>query len=382
MPAPIHIIRTLFVALFLLGLILPVLLTDHRREPPPNADLPVAITQKVPFTPAWMRTLVERGDEARRRFSLTFWGRDTLLQWVGNLKLHGFRTARWNPQTLRGKEGWLFLQTEQVDDTVAIWRGAITLKPGEVEKITRSLVAWRDWLALRGIDFLILLAPNKLTIHSEFAPDWLKQAEDGMAATLVASWREAGLDVIDLTPALKEAAQDGPLYHRTDTHWNARGAYTGYLALMRHPWFSSRGLDPLGEEAFQRISKLSPGGDLAHPLRENPALMETIESFRARHPTSADYEGRLHQREGLTRFTNPEINGPRLFTVNDSFMHAVANFLQSHTSELQMWWMTRYIFPAEAIESAAPDLVVFEVVERFLPLLIHLSPPQADDTQP
>jgi len=382
MTAPIQIVRILFVALFVGGLALPAILTDYGSEMPQTADMlaEVEVTTKVPLTPGWLQDRLRELDAARRKFSSTFWGRDTLMRAIGHWKLAGFDSARWNRHTMRGRDGWLFLQNHLPDDPIGLFRGTTTFSDNEIADLTSRLVAWRDWFAERGMDFLILVTPNKITIYPEHAPDWLSPQSSMLRTRLVEAWRAAGLEVVDLAPALLAAREGGQLYHRTDTHWNARGAFAGYRELLQHSWFAERGIQPLTHDDFRESVYESTGGDLTRPLEKHPLLVEQVVQYERVQPDLAPYRMTPHRYDHTTHVHNPSLGqeAPRVYTINDSYMHGLEPFLFHHFRELMSWWTFRYQIPHQEIELEQPDLVILQVLERFLPVLMELPPPPSN----
>jgi alginate O-acetyltransferase complex protein AlgJ len=93
----------------------------------------------------------------------------------------------------------------------------------------------RDWLAQRGIGYVVLVVPDKATIYPEHLPTWVRQVDpttrlDRLYAAL-GEYPEIAAP--DLRPALHAAKARGRLYFKTDSHWNYAGATVGYAALMQ-----------------------------------------------------------------------------------------------------------------------------------------------------
>jgi len=62
---------------------------------------------------------------------------------------------------------------------------------------------------------------HRLMLAGPGGPD--QYARDRPQREIAALCEHAGIPVVDLLPALREAADAGPVYHPRDTHWNARG---------------------------------------------------------------------------------------------------------------------------------------------------------------
>jgi len=140
-----------------------------------------------------------------------------------------------NEQVYRGRSGWLFFRPA-VDHLT----GPAFLDGRELARAAESASEWeeprqpdpmpailqfRDQLAERGIELLLMPVPVKAAIHPEqlsgrYAADGETVSNPSFAAFL-ARLADQQIRVLDPTPLLAEARESGgePLYLRTDTHW-------------------------------------------------------------------------------------------------------------------------------------------------------------------
>src|SRR4029077_10039045 len=72
--------------------------------------------------------------------------------------------------------------------------------------------------------------------------------------------------VLDLRPALQQAKPSERLYHRTDTHWNDRGAYVAYAAILSSLTDALPALRPVSLDAFETRHLRRDGLDLARTM--------------------------------------------------------------------------------------------------------------------
>src|SRR5262249_29117353 len=86
--------------------------------------------------------------------------------------------------------------------------------------------------------------------------------------------RPGGVPLLDLRGPLREAKARERVFHRTDTHWNERGAFAAYQAVGNAlaGWFPQ--VRPLPRSAFASVSTVTPGGDLAVMLGLSALLPE------------------------------------------------------------------------------------------------------------
>src|SRR6185436_13342117 len=93
----------------------------------------------------------------------------------------------------------------------------------------------RDWLAARGIGYVVVVVPEKFTIYPEYLPAWIARSPlpspyDRVRAAVE---RDGRVTFVDLRAPLLAAKARERLYFQTDSHWNYNGAVVGYAELMR-----------------------------------------------------------------------------------------------------------------------------------------------------
>jgi alginate O-acetyltransferase complex protein AlgJ len=162
-----------------------------------------------------------------------------------------------------GKDGWLFYAREGVIDNY------VGAAPFTVEELS----SWKNYLERRrsvvqaaGAKYLFVVAPDKPAIYPEELPDWIR--EKLSAATRLDQLLEylrankSPVEVLDLRPALRAAKSEGLVYFPQDTHWNGRGYYYAYRAILDSLGTSFPGLkaQELGND-LKIVTKQWGGGD-------------------------------------------------------------------------------------------------------------------------
>ena len=144
--------------------------------------------------------------------------------------------------TIVGKDGWLFYNSENSLDgsNIGQYKGMAAFTDEELRQAAESLEATQSWCEENGIEFVLMICPNKERMYSEYMPD---QYIPGIAADrcntdqLIEYLREntdirvvwAYEDLLEY----KETHPDNPVYYHLDTHWNYMGGYIGARALLR-----------------------------------------------------------------------------------------------------------------------------------------------------
>lgn len=134
-----------------------------------------------------------------------------------------------NEQAYLGREGWLFLRADFDHVTGPGFLEARVLRSAHLEgsraadPLPAILALDRD-LAARGVELIVMPTPVKPTVHPEF----LRADGDGPIhnpsfSDFVDRLESAGIQVFDpsIVLAAEKARGQGPVYLRTDTHWNA-----------------------------------------------------------------------------------------------------------------------------------------------------------------
>ncbi len=271
-----------------------------------------------------------------------------------------------------GRDGWLF--------TNSIGPNSVPMPRDESE---RRLAGWvealrtrRDWLAARGIRYVVVIAPEKSSVYPEFLPDAIRRHPPPDYSKFLKD--QLGDLIDDPTAALVEAKATTPqLYFQLDTHWTDAGAFVTYRELERRlanemPGFRAKPMHRFRPRAWQ-----TPNCDLARALGRPPNLCEEAMAIYdvphdpfARLPNDPimvqlnRMENRLAHIEPLV-VEAPSGIGRALF-LHDSFGHNLKRMLASDFRRLVC--AGTYGFPTDVIEAEKPDVVIQLFVARAVTL--------------
>jgi hypothetical protein len=279
---------------------------------------------------------------------------------------------------------WLFFNSK---GEIEAYRCSQPFAQQDLVEWTEALRQRQAWLAQRGIRYLLVVAPSKAAVYSEYLPRALKQVhprgrleqwEDYLAG------QGLGELLLNLRPAVCQAKAQHPTFYRTDTHWNEFGGFVGYRELLLRlvRWFPAAQPRDLAEFEVQ-ISEgpLRQRMDLAELLDTGEhfkrRLSETYIDMRPRQPWQASMVQCTSEseREPATSIsTNPHAPLGHAVVVHDSFMAAMQPFFNEH------WQRVDYIatleFPCEAIERLRPEIVIQEIAQRYIVMEKPINPPQ------
>ena len=270
---------------------------------------------------------------------------------------------------LAGQDGWFFYGDR---DALAHYRRIDPLRPGELTRWQTVLEERRDWLAARGIAYVVLLVPDKHEIYAEFMPPSLPLAQgqrplDQLTRRLQES---STVEVVDLREALQREKANRRVYHKTDTHWNQMGAYAAYRATLERLSTLLPALADAEPRAVEYGQQRVPGLGLASLVGLEPVLLEedlTAELIHPRARIVREYRPRYDQR---VRRQSPFAHGvpdpslPRAVMFRDSFGSALVPYLSEHFRRILYVW-ERDVDPF-LVDREKPDIVIQQIVGRLL----------------
>lgn len=274
-------------------------------------------------------------------------------------------------KVLTGKRGWLYY-TE--DDMVAQYRGQSIFENNELSQWIESMVARKEWLASKGIPFIIAVAPNKMTIYPEYLPDWVTKVNTVTRLDQIVSElaRKPVLDVIDLRPALSAAKKTRTVYYQTDSHWNYIGAFAGYCEILKKvkDYFP----EVTGVETQNVSFRIRPGNgrDLAQLLNISGLITEAYnDDFQLLFESNVVSTSHLSDARYPMKVESRLNASPRVIIFRDSFSISLEPFLNETFSEVIYTNHNNMRFDAALIENTKPDIVFHIMVERGLQVMPH-----------
>lgn len=282
--------------------------------------------------------------------------RKDLISLNGRLSAIAFRQSG-SADVILGRDGWLFF-----GETLDTYLARTPLDDAAIASIADRLADVNMQLQREGKAFLFLCAPDKNTLYSEQMPAYyIPASTQSDMDRLFAALDARGVPYLDARMPLRLAKAEQPVYHRTDSHWNAYGALSVYRAVMAH----LQGLYPsLSYEAYADAPwrEQVQTGDLMRMWMPAGAETETItmpEIDRTYH-----VRGTMRSVSDMIIRTESDRNTLRMCFIRDSFGDALFPYFANNTGSLAF---TRLALPdALASYAAGADVVVLEIAERNL----------------
>ncbi|VVE59441.1 alginate O-acetyltransferase [Pandoraea iniqua] len=313
-------------------------------------------------------------------FNDNFGGRDVLVHYGARADL--IRTGvPANANVVLGKDGWLFydMNYQKGQPRFAEYLGRNRYTPEVLARMGANLEKVRSALSACGIPFYFVLAADKQTVY----PEKLRMSfpeQPGSRTTQFMTYLSQTypqIKSIDLRGPMiaAKASEKGELYKRTDTHWNALGAFYGYKTvtdrlvadgIVKPTWHTDRSRYQVTEQPFA-------GGDIAiNMLSVEGMFKDYVYTVTSGTPHTGQYSTGLPNwpvipgDDHFVSFENPSADGT-LLLYRDSFGAEMFSYLSEDYRHL---YTTRtWIVDGKDVAAAKPDVVIFEIVERYLTYL-------------
>lgn len=292
--------------------------------------------------------------------------RNQLIRWHNVLKAKVLHTAP-NSEVVIGKDGWLYFAGQL---NIELYRSETPMPEEILDGWELFLTEVNEFLADRGIPYLLVIAPAKPTIHPEHLPDWVfRVRETTRLDQFLERMARTDVDVLDLRPGLLAANAVKPTYSKTDSHWSAWGSFTAYCLLQERLSRLFPSIHPVDVKDFVQREEEQLGGDLTTLMGLEDLYPDTDVVFEFKDEPASEWseEGLLpgkhvHHHPVVSTLADP--SKPRLLMYHDSFGPQIAEFLPTSFSRAAFYW--QYEFSSELVAFEQPDIVIQEIGERAL----------------
>lgn len=308
--------------------------------------------------------LYQSGKGGLQHFEDNLPGRPALI--AGYVRLRLKAGDRVFSQVLVGQDGWLnYSASRNLDD----YQNVIHIPQDALENTRQKIQVLYDRLRERNITLILVIPPNKASIYPDKLPAEIQKigGQSRLDAFTDLMRRNGPPVLVDLRPGLEKARKKYDVYYRTDSHWNAYGAYWGYKQIMTALSKTDPGLSPDPLSSYTLVTGPPISHDLALLMGSSNILENTLALVPAHNsPASAAI---YNDDSGipLTVTSTAQARAPRLLMYMDSFGVRLQDFLAPDFSRATfVRWNTAYpdLLTFETIDTFKPDVVIVEMVER------------------
>ena len=365
------LVERIIVVIFLAVLSLPLMgmVLNLDRDAPSGENRTLAAWPQLRWDAASLRALPE---QLTRYFEDHFAFRVRLVRWQAIVRLDALGVSP-SASVIKGRDGWLFYAD---DGAMEDYAEAPPFTGVELEVWRHTLQDISDWLRGQGIAYLFVIAPDKHVIYPEYMPHTIRRAAVSRIDQLVSDLRQhSTVRVLDLRPSLLATKSRERLYHRTDTHWNDRGAFVGYQSIVDALSEEIPTLQSASHSAFEPRVVRSSGLDLAGMLGLTEVLSEDDLVLVPKRPAAARILEPQYPNRRLTHariVTEAPNRGPRAVVFMDSFGPGLVPFLSEDFSRVVYLWQDN--MDPQVVQQERPQVVIQELVGRALSKLVPYNP--------
>jgi hypothetical protein len=290
--------------------------------------------------------------------------RDRLIQLDYDIRFNILHEVVFN-NVLVGKQGWLYLTDE---DNLDYYQHASPFSQGQLAHIQQKLDQVKATLAAQGIDFVVVVSPNKETIYPDYLPDGIQQINQKSQLDQLVDYMDqhGQTRIIDLRTPLMDAKKSGQVYNRTDTHWNEPGAYLAYREIINSLNDRFPVLKAYSPEDFS-LSNETLRGDLSHMLPLTKPFVEQSISVTPRVPRKAQML--QYDPNGITITETVGASLPKAVIFRDSFFNSLLPFFSEHFRRAV--YVHSFEVDEDLVMKEKPDVVILEIAERYLNQWTH-----------
>ena len=280
--------------------------------------------------------------------------------------------------TLAARSHWfVYIGEKSLDD----YQNTQPYSPQDIAYIQDNLDRLSGFLTSNGIDFIVIIPPNKNTIYPQYMPSQIPIiGSQSRLDQLIAYEKDHGtFKVMDLRSDLLEAGKKYQTYYSCGTHWNDYGAFIAYRDLMTSLEKDYPRLAPRGLNEYRMVDGLGDVGlmDLAHLDHSACSGINLVPLFKRQVVIG---QSTIPTGDTANDFTSPleittlnaDSSLPRLLMYRDSFATALIPFLSDNFS--QAVYMNSYykdeLYSDVALEK--PDVVIVEFTERYFDYMIKV----------
>lgn len=284
-----------------------------------------------------------------------------------------------NSMVYFGKENWMFYIGENVK---GVYENKRLYTEEELNLLKKHLEERRDWLAKKGIAYYVFFPRMSHYFYQEKIGKGLYQYNKQARLIQFIDFlkKNSTINVIDVyTPMLRaKKSYQRDLYYHSDSHWNLFGAYFAYEEIIHRlkENFSNIG-DPIPLKEIEWLESESNEADLSKLISLSNVI--TRHEYIPLHPAvnSAtpiatpnypEYQS-VHP---LLSYRGSDSAAPKLLMNRDSYSNFLIPYFSKHFSKQTYVWSPLF-FPT-IIEKEKPDIVVTEMMERFLDDLLIENP--------
>ncbi len=270
-------------------------------------------------------------------------------------------------QVIGGANNWLFFKSSTDGNSIADYEGTNPYSDKEMRAILQTALHTQNEIENKGIEFVVIVAPNKENIYSEYMPDSYTHSDISSTDRLIDYLDENGVNIISPKSELLSNHLDYQVYYSYDTHWNQLGAYIGVKDVLA-AW--SIDIPDLNERTvltknLKNNYHYGAEDDLAAVVGLLSVFDDEIE-YEVEGTVLMDWDKYEEEQTAsiISHFVNEQaIVQATVFLVGDSFRSSMIPALRETFSDVYV--VQRSFYESSMLDEIDPDYLISEYVERY-----------------
>lgn len=345
---------------------------------------------------------MQYSNEAVDHFEKQYPFNTTLSSSYSNLKTFLFADSQYEDVVI-GKNNWLF----SVDELTTYKRMNSYTKE-DLISIRDTLLGYEKILNAQGIDMYVLIVPDKSAVYENMMPSSVRRMdrEDRLTQVYDYLWKYSDMNIVEIRDQLISAAYDRDVFFKTDNYLNSYGAFTTTNLLLGKIASNDETVETLDLESYEievvetkmkSLAMLMGYGDSykeydysfkktrknnvqittaqINPFKTNsetetPVVTDINKVFGSGVVEELTEKNEMYRTEIYINTTNKTaLNDKHVVVIHDEALVTMIPFISESFSNVSYIlnngdWTTRELI------NEAPDIVVFEISEKYLSNLI------------
>ncbi len=277
-----------------------------------------------------------------------------------------------------GRDDWLFLVAGS-NHVLDMYKRKSSFTPKRAKKWVDLLQGRSNRLAAKGIQYLHLPAPEKLTVLHKFYEGQIQNIEGSPIHQMAAKHAAAVPCMVNVLPYFEKQVNENDtlLYWKTDTHWSFWGCFSAYqllcarmgvpakTELLNYPFSEGPVMFDLGAKLDEPIKEKAR----FYQLSQNAERVYANNIVRYKEENDLINEPSLHVGSSVVYQNNHESAIDKcVILFGDSFSeyrdHLLTGMLAETFREVHFIWNASIDY--DYVEKVQPDVVITELAERFM----------------
>ncbi len=261
-------------------------------------------------------------------------------------------------QVVMGEDNWMFYSSDNDGDSIADYEGTNSYSKEQLDNSLKNMLNTQNTLKAKGIEFCLIVPPNKENIYYQYMPKKYNKAEKTRTDTLLEHLTENGVNAINPKNQLIELSHDYKTYYKYDTHWNELGAYMGTKCVL-----NSFGLDDLTIDESLIETDTKSNSDLIDIADLKGVFESDFGMTTSNTLHDSEIVSTTDERELYHIYNENAKLDKTVFIVGDSFREAMAPNLGYVFKNVYV--VHRDNYSTSMIDEINPDYLILEFVERY-----------------